>query len=224
MPSARAQSVQTTNVGPSLLEILSRRETWGTSLGMFALGYVWIFLLTWLPTYLVNARGFSMKQVGQLGSLPYWGMAATSLAGGWASDAWIRRGHSATLVRKSLALAGLFLCAVLLLPAALTVNHSFALALLVASCVSLGLFTSNVWAITQTLAGSQAAGKWTGIQNFIGNLGGVISPVVAGLVVEKTGSFVMAFVAASCVLILGGLAYFLFVPKVEPLVWRCSEL
>jgi nitrate/nitrite transporter NarK len=91
--------------------------------------------------------------------------------------------------------------------------------LLIAACVSLGIFTSNVWAITQTLAGADAAGKWTGIQNFIGNLGGVISPMIAGAIVQQTGSFFLAFAVASGLLALGGLSYLTLVPKVEPLVW-----
>lgn len=205
--------------GLGLAVILSRRETWGTSLAMFSLGYVWIFLLTWLPSYLVRERHFSMEQMRVLGSLPFWGMAAASLAGGWVSDGWIARGGTPTRVRKSFAVSGLLMCAALLLPAGMVSDSKTACAFLVASCVALGLFTSNVWAITQTLAGPDAAGKWTGIQNCIGNLGGVISPIIAGLIVETTGSFVLSFVVAAVILALGAACYLVFVPRIEPLAW-----
>ncbi len=213
------------NVGhePGFGAILSRRELWGTSLGMFALGYVWIFFITWLPSYLVTERGYTTKEMAVFGSLPYWGMAATSLLGGWLSDRWIARGRSATFVRKTVALSGLFLCAALLLPAGAARDNRVALGLLIAASISLGLFTSNVWAITQTLAGGRAAGKWTGIQNFVGNLGGVVSPIVAGFVVEKTGSFVLAFAVAAGVLLVGAVCYLLLVPKVEEIGWEKSE-
>ena len=56
-----------------------------------------------------------------------------------------------------------------------------------------GISASNTWAITQTLAGPQAAGKWTGLQNFLGNLAGWIAPVVTGFVVDKTGRFFWGF-------------------------------
>src|SRR5256884_7138959 len=105
-------------VGQGLWKFLCRRETWGTSLGMFALGYVWIFLLTWLPSYLVRERNYSVEQMAVFGSLPFWGMAVASLAGGWASDFWIARGGAPTRVRKTFAVAGLLLCGVLMLPAA----------------------------------------------------------------------------------------------------------
>jgi nitrate/nitrite transporter NarK len=89
---------------------------------------------------------------------------------------------------------------------------------LIAACVALGLFTSNVWAITQTLAGTGAAGKWTGIQNFIGNLGGVVAPIVTGMIVERTGSFFLAFVAAAAVLVVGAGVYLGLVRRVAQIV------
>ena len=199
-------------------EILSRRETWGTSLAMFALGYVWIFLLTWLPSYLVRERNYSLDQMAIYGSLPFWGMAAASLTGGWASDRWISRGASPTRVRKSFAVTGLVVCALLMLPAALLPDPWLSLGFLIASCVSLGIYTSNVWAITQTLAGEEAAGKWTGIQNFIGNLGGV-SPAIAGWIVEQTRSFFLAFMVAAVILVLGAACCLFLVPRVEPISW-----
>src|SRR5437867_4980391 len=219
MPGDPAQASEHRAPGPDMMQILARRETWGTSLGMFALGYVWIFLLTWLPSYLVNERNYSMDRMAVLGSLPFWGMAIASLIGGWASDRWIATGRTPTRVRKAFVAVGLLSCALLMLPAALVANQSLSMGFLVASCVSLGIFTSNVWAITQTLAGVDAAGKWTGIQNFVGNMGGVISPVIAGWIVEQTRSFFLAFAVAAFVLVLGAACYLLLVPKIEPIVW-----
>ena len=223
MPADPARSGERHAGGLGMAEILCRRETWGTSLGMFALGYVWIFLITWLPSYLVRERNYTLQQMAVLGSLPFWGMAVASLAGGWASDLWIARGGTATRVRKTFAVTGLLLCAGLMLPAALVADTRFAAGFLIASCLSLGIFTSNVWAITQTLAGPEAAGKWTGIQNFVGNLGGVISPVVAGLIVEQTRSFFLAFAAAAVILVLGAGCYVFLVPRIEPIEWKARR-
>jgi len=201
-------------------DILRRREAWGTSLGMFALGYVWYFLLSWLPSYLVSERGFSMREMAVLGSLPFWGMAASSLAGGWTSDRWIRAGGDPTRVRKTYVAGGLILCAAAMLPAAIVSDAGASVALITLACVCLGLFTSNVWAITQTLAGPEAAGRWTGIQNAIGNLGGVLSPLVTGWVVAATGSFTLAFAAATAVLLAGAAAYLTMVGQVRALAWN----
>jgi MFS family permease len=171
----------------------------------------------------VRERNYTLQQLSGPGSLPFWGMAIATLTGGWASDRWIARGGAPTLVRKTFAVSGLLLCSGLMLPAALIADTQIAAAFLIASCVSLGLFTSNVWAITQTLAGPEAAGKWTGIQNFVGNLGGVISPVVAGLIVEQTHSFFLAFAAAAAILVLGAACYLFLVPRIEPIAWQPHE-
>lgn len=203
----------------TLADLLGRRELWGTSLGMFCLGYAWYFLVSWLPSYLVEERKFSMGVMAILGSLPFWAMAAASVMAGWLSDSLIRRGGSATRVRKTFLLAGFGLCAALVWPAVVTRSPGMSVGLLTAACAALGLFTSNVWAVTQTLAGEHAAGKWTGVQNAVGNLGGVVSPALTGWIVAVTGSFQLAFAATSVALIIGMGAYVLFVGRICPLTW-----
>ncbi|MGV3754170.1 MAG: MFS transporter [Verrucomicrobiota bacterium] len=200
-------------------QLLVRREVWGTSLGMFCLGYAWYFLVSWLPAYLEEDRGFSKQEMAIFGSLPFWAMAVTSLMGGWFSDRWIQAGATPTRVRMTFIVAGFLLCAAFMVPAVMVKEASLCVAFLTAACAALGFYTSNVWAVTQTLAGPAAAGKWTGIQNCIGNLGGVVSPALTGWLVTETGSFTLAFAFSSGVLVLGVGAYIFLVGRVVPLEW-----
>jgi MFS family permease len=154
-----------------------------------------------------------------LGSIPFWAMAASSLCGGFLSDYLITRGGNPSKVRKSFAGCGLLLCGAAIAPVAFVADARLSVALLTAACVALGMFSSNVWAITQTLAGPLAAGKWTGIQNAIGNLGGVVSPLLTGWIVSLTGSFLLAFLAATAVLLLGTIVYLSLIGEIRPLVW-----
>ena len=85
------------------------------------------------------------------------------------------------------------------------------LVLLLLACAAIGLFSSNSWALTQTLAGPEASGRWTGIQNAVGNLGGVLSPFVTGWLVNRNGSFLLPFAIASLMLLLGAASYFFLV-------------
>ncbi|HQZ26706.1 MAG: MFS transporter [Verrucomicrobiales bacterium] len=206
-------------VGVEWRQLMVRREVWGTSLGMFCLGYVWYFLVSWLPAYLEAERGFTKEAMAIFGSLPFWAMAVTSLAGGWFSDRWIRSGATPTRVRKTFIVAGFLLCAAFMIPAVMVNDAKLCVAFLTAACAALGFYTSNVWAVTQTLAGPSAAGKWTGVQNCIGNLGGVVSPALTGWLVTQTGSFTLAFVFSSAVLVLGVAAYIFLVGRVVPLEW-----
>lgn len=122
------------------------------------------------------------------GSIPFLGVALASVFGGWLSDRLISRGASPGRVRKAFVVTGL-LMATLLLPAALAPTPFASIALLTAACLSFGLFTSNVWAVTQRLAGPAAAGKWTGIQNTFGNISGILAPFATGFIVQETHSF-----------------------------------
>jgi cyanate permease len=109
-----------------------------------------------------------------------------------------------------------------ILGVAVAANQNKAMALLMAACISFGVFTSNHWAITQTLAGPLAAGKWTGLQNCVGNMAGVVAPWLTGWVVNETGQFYWAFVVAAGVVLTGAVIYGIVIRKVAPVTWRNS--
>jgi cyanate permease len=87
-------------------------------------------------------------------------------------------------------------------------------------CMSYGVFASSHWAITQTIAGPRAAGRWSGLQNFVGNLAGVAAPAITGFVVDKTGVFFWAFAVSAGVALAGSMVYLFLLGPVEPVVWR----
>ncbi len=203
---------------PGFGGLLRMRAVWGTFLGHFGGNYLLYFLLTWLPSYLVSERKFSMDAMAVLGSLPYVVIAAGSVAAGWLSDRLIQSGASATKVRISFAAGGLAGATVIVL-APLIQSDGPALAVLAAACLSYSVFSSNLWAITQTLAGVEAAGKWSGLQNCFGNMAGVVAPALTGIVVSRTGQFSLAFVSVGCVLAIGAWAYVFLVRRVEPVRW-----
>lgn len=191
---------------PGIGAILRQRAAWGTTIGHFCGNYFWYFLLTWLPLYLVRERGLSIEAMATIGSLAYATIAAATVVAGWLADRWISRGASASLARKTMTVAGL-LCATVIFPVAIIRDRNAAIALLLVSCLSYGTFASSHWAITQTLAGPLAAGRWTSLQNGVANLSGVIAPWLTGWVVERTGTFVVPFVVAAAVAFVGASMY-----------------
>ncbi|MGA2147273.1 MAG: MFS transporter [Bryobacteraceae bacterium] len=217
-PRSKAPGKPHRHEGPGFARILREPSAWGTFFGLFSINYAFYFLITWLPTYLVMERHFSMRMMAVVGSLPFWGLAASSTINGWVSDHLIMRGATPTRIRKSFAAAGLLLCT-LVLPAVMVPSPWMCITLLTAACLSFGLCTSNHWAITQTIAGPQAAGKWTGLQNAFGNLAGVAAPWITGVIVSATGQFLYAFVAVCVVLVLGALSFLFIVGSVSPVDW-----
>ncbi len=88
--------------------------------------------------------------------------------------------------------------------------------------VLMGASSPGVYAMSQILAGPRASGRWVGIQNSIGNLSGAISPWVTGIIVDLTGHFTLAFIAAAIVSVIGIFGWIGMVPKLAPLNWGKS--
>jgi MFS family permease len=184
------------NVGITWAQLVRRRDVWGTCGGLFGANLTWYFFLSWLPYYLVRERGMTMGSVALWGSLPYVFMAMALLAGGIMADRLIARGGAPARVRKTFLVTGLLMAAVLA-PTILLARIELALTGLSLTCVAFGAYVSNLWAMTQTLAGPGAAGRWTGMQNACGNVAGIISPAATGWLIARTGSFELAFIGAS---------------------------
>jgi ACS family D-galactonate transporter-like MFS transporter len=193
---------------PSIASILRQRSAWFTALGLFCSNYFWYFLITWLPPYLEKERHFSKSKMAVFGSLAFLAISVSSMISGWFSDRWISRGGTPTRVRKTFAGTGLVL-ATIILPVCVVRDEATSMTLLILACLSFGLYTSNVFAITQTLAGPRAAGQWTGLQNGVANLAGVVAPWLTGWIVQQTGEFYLAFVVATA-FILAAAAMFVF--------------
>jgi MFS transporter, ACS family, D-galactonate transporter len=204
---------------PGMWEIAARRDAWGTFLGNACYTYSYYFLLTWLPSYLMQVRHLSAEAMGVWGSIPYFAAAVAATICGWLSDAWIRRGGTPTRVRKSFVAAG-FLLSTVMIGAPLASDLQTSMAILCVGYVAFGILASNHWAITQTLAGAGAAGTWTGMQNTIGNLSGIVAPIVTGVIVKATGSYFWAFASPAVLAVAGACSYVFLVGQVTPIKWR----
>lgn len=203
---------------PTARQILRQRAAIFSALGLFCSNYFWYFLLTWLPLYLQTERHFTAAKMTAVASTAYFAIAFSTTIAGYASDRWIARGFTPNRVRKAFAGIGLSLSTIIL-PVALVNNSNTAIALLLTACLFFGLYTANVFAITQTLAGPRASGKWTSLQNGFANFAGVTAPWLTGWIVHRTGQYYWAFVVAAAV-VLAGAAFFVFgIERIEPVHW-----
>src|SRR5258708_32579489 len=132
--------------------ILWQRSFWGAALGHSGVNSLFYFMITWLPTYLVRARGLSMHQMVNVAGAYYLTDATTAFVAGWLADYWMRRGGSATLVRKSIMGGGNVVAIVATAGLALAGPHTY-FAWLLAAGVGCGMMGVGVFAYAQTLAG-----------------------------------------------------------------------
>ena len=215
----RGQATSTaTKAGPSYLDILRNRDAWGTFLGAACYSYAYFFGLTWLPSYLVQQKHLSLENMGIIGAIPFWAAAVSAIIGGWTSDALIEKGHSTTKVRKAFVASGLVF-SVAAFPSAIVEDLTVSLVLLTVAYMALGITVSNLWAISQTLAGPTAAGKWSGAQNCLGAIAGIIAPIVSGFVVQQTGNFSLAFLIMAMLALVGAASYVFLVRTIAPIDW-----
>ena len=208
---------------PSLVEFLRLRSAWGTCIGLFCTNYLSYFLITWLPFYLVRERHVTMDGMAKIGGTMYLMGAICAALAGWFSDRWIAAGGTTSRVRKTMTGGGLMLGGISLGFSSFC-GPELSVVLLVLGMIGFGILSSNVWAITQTLAGPHAAGRWTGFQNFVGNLAGVVAPAVTGFVVDRTGHFYWAFLIVTGFALVGTVCWVFVVGPIEQVQWHRESL
>ena len=222
MPSQPEADNALVKDGHGFIEILRRGKFWATFGGHFCGNYFWYFLLTWLPYYLVQERGFSMDTMAIISAAAYGVTALATTITGWLADRFIANGNSPTRVRRACTSIGLGLATVVV-GVGFVRNPSWGVILLIGSCFFYGIFASSHWAITQTIAGPATAGKWSGLQNCLANMAGVAAPAITGWVVQNTGHFFWAFAVAAAVVLTGAVIYAFVLGSVEPVNWQPSE-
>lgn len=144
----------------------------------------------------------SLHAMAIWGSFPYIVIAASAVISAHTADRLISRGRSPVAVRKRFLAFGLTGTAVCL-PLVLVSNFGCAMLGLLIGCVLFGVYVSNLFALTQSLAGPGAAASWTGLQNACGNFSGVLSAIVTGWLVSQAGGFKLPFFAASIACLVG---------------------
>ncbi len=219
MPCCRAMGSSIVKTA-GFVDILRQRSFWGACLGHFCVAYLLYFMVTWLPFYLVRERHLSMQSMARTASLYYLVDAVSALTSGRLSDVWIRKGYTPTLVRKTVMAIGFAIAAVAM--AACAAAPRIYLPWLTAVGVGCGISGSGVFAFSQTLAGPEAAGRWTGLQNGFGNLAGVVAPALTGFAVDRTGNFVAAMAITAGVSVVGGLAWVFVVGRLEQVKWAAD--
>ncbi len=203
-------------------QLFRYRTTWGMILGYFGTIYLtWIYT-AWLPGYLEIERHMSVKYTGIAAAIPFaWGVVGGVL-GGSLADMLVRRGVSPMRSRKvpaAIALLGTAACTV---AAAYVQSNLLAVAFISASLFLVYVTSTCAWALSSVAAPTNCTASIGAMQNFGGYLGGALAPTVTGLIVQATGSFVLALVVGA-VIGVGSAASYLFLVR-DPITTAQIEL
>jgi MFS family permease len=200
-----------------IAKVARTRAVWAMGIGHFGATYPLYFIIVWAPLYLVQSRGFSITQMTYLATLGFVAQAVSALAQGWLSDRWVRSGASEVAIRRGSMIAGNLLMAVAvlgLIGARSPQSIGLWLMLFGAATATGGL---NLYAIAQIFAGPRAAGSFIGIQNGIGNIPGIVMPILTGLIIDWTGVYDNAFLVTAGVCIASAIWWAFAVPRIRPL-------
>ncbi|MBT9386848.1 MFS transporter [Pseudooceanicola sp. CBS1P-1] len=183
-------------------QLLSSRMLWCAYIGQYCTIALSYFFITWFPIYLVQARGMNILDAGISTMVPAICGFLGGITGGSISDALIRRGWSVSAGRKTPYVTGMLMgCAIVL--AAFTESNVLIVVLMGFAFFGKGVAAgSGTWAVVSDTAPKEAVGLAGAVFNCIGNVGGIVTPIVFGYIVQATGGYNVGlyFVAAHCLL------------------------
>jgi sugar phosphate permease len=201
--------------GASLAYLLRQRKVWGLTIGFAAYGYLFAFLLTWLPTYLQNTFGINILKAGGYVFL-IWGVGTLTdlIVGGWLVDYLIKRGADPNRVRKSVLIAGLVM-GFAVIGAAYTKDINVAVAWITVAVAGISFHAPVGWSIPGLIAPTNSTGQVGGIMNFLNNIAGFFAPTITGIIVARTGSFNIALITAALILLVGIFSYVVILGRID---------
>jgi len=166
---------------------IAPRSWCGLTIGRACWAMVFFGLLTWGPNYLAHARGFDLKQIGMAMFFIFLSGAVGSLASGFGADALMRRLPRAPVLKGMLTVSGLVICAVfLLLP---RIDDPVEAVVLLCLAAFITMWGSLYWSLPAILAPAHRVGIVGATMNLAGSLGGIVVPILVGLILQHLGSY-----------------------------------
>ena len=195
--------------------LLANRTLWCAYIGQYCTIALSYFFITWFPIYLVQARGMNIMQAGFATVAPSLFGFLGGISGGIISDLLIRSGWSVTWARKLPFIVGMALASTLVFAAVLDSNFWIVALMSFAYYAKGAAAGAGTWAIVSDTAPRDAVGLAGAMFNCIGNIAGIVTPIVFGYIVAITGSYGIGlyFVGAHC--IVAALVFLLLMGRIE---------
>jgi len=206
----------------SWTQILKLRQAWAFIAAKFLTDPVWWFFLIWLPDFFRKTRGLDIKNSWiHLVSI-YAIVTVLSIAGGWLTGQWVRRGQSVTRARKS----GMLLFACLVLPVlGVTGASDWSAVLLIGLAgASHQAWSANLFTSVSDIFPKRAVASVVGLGGMAGSLGGIAFPLYAGKLLDQfeasgniTAGYGILFAICGFAYLVAFAIHHALAPKFEPL-------
>ncbi|RYL94936.1 MFS transporter [Sporolactobacillus sp. THM7-4] len=198
-------------------QLLRYRNIWAMCFGFFTLNYSVYFFITWFPTYLVEDRGMNIMSMGFVAMIPPLVGMVSEWFGGWLTD-YLYHHHKFSLTfSRKINLVGGMILGTFIAFASLVDSVPLAILLLAVSYGGISIAASAVWSLPGDVAPINMTSTVGGIQNCASNIGGILGPIVTGIIIEFSGSFILALLISGFITLLGALTYLFWLGQVKPI-------
>ena len=212
---SQQEGVTVSNPLANLGFLLRQPKVWGLTLGFAAYGYSFYLFLSWIPGYLQTQLHMTVLSSGFYTIIPWVVATITDIViGGWLVDTLIKRGNNPTRVRKTLFTIGLLL-GIAVVGAAFTTNANVAILWISIALGGLAFAAPIGWSIPGLIAPKGTVGTVGSIMNFFNNLAGIVAPILAGFIFDRTGSFAANFLVAGAILVVGIICFLVLLGRIE---------
>ncbi len=192
----------------SWLDLFKCRQVWGMMIGYFCVIWIWNIFIVFLPLYLQEARGVSIKGTGILASIPYFGAALLGIFGGYAMTQYTKRSGRDPLTAKrhvmavSAIMAGILICVI-----PFVASLPMTIFVMTIALGFVATMQAAAWAMPGDIVDNSQVASVGAIQNFGGYFGGAFAPVLTGMIADATGSYTPSFVIGGIIASMAAVAY-----------------
>lgn len=199
-----------------LRRVIPHRQMWAFVLGKFMTDPVWWFYLFWLPKFLDEKFGVRLTTIALPLVAIYILADVGSIAGGWVSSAFIKRGWSVNAGRKvTMLIAAVVIVPTMFAPAADRLWVAVAIVGLASAAHQ--WWSCNIFTLPSDMFPRQAVGTVVGIGGFAGAIGGVLFQRLTGMILESNGNnYAPIFMMCGLAYVSALLVIHLLVPRMTP--------
>jgi MFS transporter, ACS family, hexuronate transporter len=199
-------SAQSAHPPVSARELLGNSSAWAVMLCRFFIGPVMQFYWYWTPSYLYSARHMTMVQIGFIAWIPFLMGDVGGIAGGWAAGILLRRGFTVRNTRRLLMFGSAIVC---LLSFAVPYLRGIGpvMVLLSITIAADNFLSAHMFAAVTDLFPEHQVGRAAGLMGMAGGLGGLLFPLLTGVLVDRV-SYTPVFLLVALMPLAGTIALF----------------
>jgi MFS transporter, ACS family, hexuronate transporter len=196
------------------LNLLKDRNVWGLLVSRSLADPIWWFYVFWLPQYLSDARGYSLKDIGAFAWIPFLASDMGNFTAGFASGFFIKRGMAVIRARKLVCVLSTvpMLAAI---PVTVVSHAHWALALISLATWGYASWATMALTLPSDLFPQDVVASVTGLAGLSAGLLGALFTLAAGVIVDRS-SYLPVFVAAGVIPVLATAAVLILVHAPSP--------